>query len=608
MAAIIRPWATNGMPSIPAPVIVSTPCIHRHRPALPVPSESPPAIPPPTPSLQTRWAAYRRGPLSEDLIAAVVVTALLVPQSLAYALLAGLPPAVGVMASVLPLLAYAAFGSSSALAVGPVAVLAMMTAQVAGPAAAAHGVAPHLAALVLAAEIAALLLAAALLRLEALAALLSVPVRHGFMIGAALAILISQLRPLVGATAGAPPSAWHGPTAAIGLSTLALLWASRRWGSKGLQALGLAASRARAIVRLAPLAAVAGTLALVVTWPDAVAGVERVGAVGLGGLAGLPWIWQAPTALWLDLAVPAALMALVAYVESLAVAESLGARRRERVSPRRELLGLAAANATAAMAAGMPVTGGFARSVVNVDAGAATRMAGVWTALLFAGTLALAAELLALLPTAVLAATIIVAVGTLVEWHPFAQAWRHSRIEFAILAGVVVLTVVAGIEAALIAGVLASAGHLLQRTARPHWAEVGRLPGTEVFRNVRRFAVLTRPELLAVRIDESLLFTNSRWLAHTLMNQVAARPALRDLVLMMSGVNDIDLSGLDALQALAGELRERGITLHLSEVKGPVRDRLDAAGVERWLGGRIFRTQHEADLALHVGSDTASPR
>jgi SulP family sulfate permease len=301
---------------------------------------------------------------------------------------------------------------------------------------------------------------------------------------------------------------------------------------------------------------------------------------------------------WLDLIAPAVLIGLVAYVESLAVAEALGARRGERVRPRRELFGLAAANAASSVSGGMPVTGGFARSIVAFDAGARTRMAGVWTALGLALVLALAGDLLGWLPRAVLAATIIVAVLGLIDLGPFRLAWRYARAEFALMLAVAGLTVFAGVEPALLAGVAAAVALLLRNTARPHWAEVGRLPGTEIFRNVRRFAVHTQPHVLALRIDESLVFTNSRWLVETLLEQVLARPALRHVVLMMPGVNGIDLTGLEALRQLAAELRARGLALHLSELKGPVADRLAAADLGSWLPGEVFRTQHEADTAL----------
>lgn len=567
---------------------------------------------PPT-ALGSRWSAYRRTALSDDLVAALIVTILLVPQSLAYALLAGLPPVVGVLASLLPIVAYAAFGSSNTLAVGPVAVLAMMTAQAVAPVAQAHGVSAHTVALVLALEMAAIFLIAALLRLDVLAALLSAPVLHGFITGAAIVIAIGQVPALLGvavkgntlsellsASLDAPSLSPHASTAFIGLAALLALWSIRRFGARAAMRAGLPAQRAALLVRVAPMGVVIAALAWVALVPAGAQGVALAGRIDLVAGLSFPKWWQAPWAVWLDLLPAAGLLGLVAYVESLAVAEALGARRGEKVQPRRELFGLAAANAAAGVGGGMPVTGGFARSIVNFDAGARTRLAGVWTALLLAVAVLLLGDVLGFLPKSVLAATIVIAVLSLVDFKPFSQAWRYSRLEFALMAVVAVLTIVVGVEAALAAGVLLAVALLLQRTARPHWAEVGRLPGTEVFRNVKRFAVQTLPHVLSIRIDESLLFTNSRWLSETLGAMPAQRPGLRHVVLMMPGVNDIDFTGLEALIHLARDLKLHGVQLHLSELKGPVADRLQAAGVSHWLGGTIFRTQNDAHAALAV--------
>jgi SulP family sulfate permease len=561
-----------------------------------------------------QWRAYQRDAFTDDAAAAVIVTVLLLPQSLAYGLLAGLPPAAGLMASLLPIVAYAAFGSSKVLAVGPVAVLSMMTAQAIVPAAEVHAVPVHLAALVLALEVAVVLGLAAAMRLEVFAALLSVPVLHGFITGAALVIALGQLTVLLGApvrgntlaellqslaaSIDAQGRLLHGATAAVGVTALALLWALRRHGLALARALGLPARPAQLASRMAPIVVVVLAIAVVALWPQAVDGVALAGRVSLRGGLDFPSPLDAPAALWLALAGPAALLALVAYVEGLAIAEALAARRGDKVSPRRELLGLAAANAAAGVSGGLPVTGGFARSIVSYDAGARTRMAGLWTALLLAAVAAVFGPLLGLLPRAVLAATIIVAVLSLIDLQPFAHAWRYSRVEFGLMVLVAGLTVVSGVGLALSVGVLAAAGILLQRTARPHWAEVGRLPGSQVFRNVKRHPVETLPGVLAVRIDESLLFTNTRWLAQTLGTAARQRPGLRHVVLMMSGVNDIDLTGLEGLMQLTRDLRAQGVLLHLSELKGPVGDRLATAGVAEWLSGRIFQTQADAHRAL----------
>ena len=559
----------------------------------------------------SRWANYRRGPLGNDLIAAAIVTILLVPQSLAYALLAGLPPLAGVLASLLPVVAYAAFGSSTTLAVGPVAVLAMMTAQVVAPLAQAHGVAAHLVALVLALEMALVFLAAALLRLDVFAALLSAPVLHGFISGAAIGIALGQLPALFGvALAGntlteliaallrAGSARPHLATAALGVGAAAALWGIRRHGARLAQAAGLRPRAAQLLARTAPMGVVVAAIALVALAPGATAGVALAGRIDLLHGVALPLPWQASGALWLALLGPAALLGLVAYGESLAVAQALAARRGEKVVPRRELLGLAAANAAASVSGGMPVTGGFARSIVAFDAGARTRLAGVWTALFLGLAVLILGDVLRFQPRAVLAATIVVAVLSLLDRQPFVQAWRYSRPEFALMLLVAGLTILAGVETALAVGVIGASGLLLQRTARPHWAEVGRLPGTEVFRNVKRFRVETLPQVLAVRIDESLLFTNALWLADTLAATPLRRPGLRLVVLMMPGVNDIDLTGLEGLMHLARDLKVQGVALHLSELKGPVADRLGAAGLRDWLTGQVFTTQAQAHRAL----------
>lgn len=562
-------------------------------------------------SLALRWQQYRQHALGEDVLAALIVTILLVPQSLAYALLAGLPPVVGVMASLLPILAYAALGSSTTLAIGPVAVISMMTAQAIASVASHHGIAPHLAALVLALEMAALLLLAALLRLETLAALLGAPVLHGFVTGASLMIALGQLPTLLGLPLGggtalelwqswqaASSLAAHSSTAVLGLLALLALWLLRRYGSWLFQTLGLAARPAQLLARAAPIVVVAAGIVWAASSPQASQGVALTGSVSLGDGLQFPWPWQAPLAVWEALLSPALLLALVAYVESLAVAEALGAKRGERISARRELFGLAGANAVASLTGGMPVTGGFSRSIVNFDAGARTRLAGVWTAAFLAIAMLLLGEVLQYLPRTILAATIIIAVLSLVDSTPYRLAWKHSRTEFLLMLLVTSLTFFVGVQTALLVGVIGAIGLLLQRTARPHWTEVGRLAGSDVFRNVKRFNVQVQPHVLSVRVDESLVFTNSRWVSDALFGLLAQRPAVRHVVLMMSGVNGIDFTGLEVLQQLNRDLAGRGLQLHLSEIKGPVRDRLERTGLQDWLSGCIFMTQAEAFHAL----------
>jgi SulP family sulfate permease len=317
----------------------------------------------------------------------------------------------------------------------------------------------------------------------------------------------------------------------------------------------------------------------------------------VGALPLLEWPVRLPVlepTLWTRMLPDASLIALVTFVSSLVVAESLARRDGSRVVPRRELAGLAASNVAAAVTGGMPVAGSFTRSVVNLDAGARTRMAGVFTAALMAIAIVLLGRALAVLPSAVLAATILVATASVFEWRPFRDAWRYSRPESALMAGVAVLTLVQGVAWALATGVAGSIALLLQRTARPHIALVGRVRGTEHFRNVDRHDVEETPGVVALRIDESLLFTNARQLGDVVQQHVADHPGTHRVVLLMSPVNRIDFSGLTALRALHDTLRERGIRLDLSEVKGPVLDALRAGDWTSWFDGRVFLSHHQA--------------
>jgi len=513
-----------------------------------------------------------------------MVSVLLIPQSLAYAMLAGLPPQVGLYASLLPLLFYAALGSSAFLGVGPVAVLALMIAQTlaqAGP-----GVSPTEAALVLAAEVGLIMALAALLRLDALASLLSRPVLHGFETGATLTIAASQLPILLGSPVQGSDlielgrglidtgAAWHGPSAIYGLAAVALLLLARRLG-----------------VRLAPLLILLLAM-LIAMGTDAVsAGVRVVGTLPpLQMMLSMPRL-QAD--LWASLLPGALLVALMGYVSSLAVAESLGRRARLRVNPRHELRGLAAANLAAAFSGGMPVAASFSRSALMFDAGSRTRMSGVFVAIFMGLALLILATPLAWLPKSVLAASILVAVLSGLSFAPYWQAWRYAPAEAALMLAVTLLLMFWSIAAALGLGVLASIALLLQRTAKPHVALIGRVPETEHYRNVERHSVECLPEVMGLRIDESLLFINVRSLGDVVQAHLRQHPQTQRIVMMMSPVNAIDYSGLEALRELHDALARQGVRLDLSEVKGPVLDRLKAGGWERWFKGRVFLSHHQ---------------
>lgn len=565
------------------------------------------------PSVQ--WLrSYRRSDLPGDLLAAGIVTIMLIPQSLAYAMLAGVPPQVGLYASVLPLVAYAAFGSSRTLAVGPVAVVSLMTASAIGEFA-GSGTAQYAAAALLLAFLSGLfLLGLGLMRLGFLANLLSHPVISGFISASAIVIALSQLKHVLGIEAsgdnlvsllggiGSHARDANWTTIVIGLgSLLFLLWTSTSL-SRVLRRWGLPASAADLASKAAPVAAVAiATGAVAALALHEVQGVKIVGAIPAGlppfTLPGTEW------RLWLDLAPAAALIGLVGFVESVSVAHALAAKRRQKIDPDQELVGLGAANMAAAFSGGFPVTGGFARSVVNVAAGANTQLAAVFTALLIAVAAAWLTPVFYFMPHAVLAATIIVAVLRLVDLRTLAHAWKYDRADAVALMATAITVLVIGVEAGILVGIAVSLTAYLWRTSRPHLAIVGQVPGTEHYRNVLRHRVLTRPEILAVRVDESLYFVNARFLENRVATLVAEHPDARHVVLICSAVNLIDASALETLAVINENLMASGVQLHLAEVKGPVMDRLAKVGFLDRLSGEVFLSTHAAMQALSIKED-----
>ena len=552
------------------------------------------------------WAPrYDRAAFGNDLLAAVIVTIMLIPQSLAYALLAGLPAEIGLYASIAPLLIYAVFGTSRTLAVGPVAVISLMTAAAVAPLA-AQGTPEYLgAAIALAVLSGLILLAMGLLRLGVIANFISHPVISGFITASGLLIAAGQVPQLLGLSARGetlpdlavalwpklPDANWS--VLLIGLPVLAFLFWTRSRLTPVLRRMGLPPRLAGAISRAAPVMAVAATT--LATWGFGLE-VPVVGEIPRG--LPLPALPPLDLELWHAILWPAALIALVGYVETISVAQTLAAKRRQRIDPDQELVALGLSNIGAGVSGGFPVTGGFARSVVNFDAGAETPAAGAFTALGMAlATLTLTPALF-YLPKATLAATIIVAVLSLVDLGALWRTLSYSRSDFAAMVVTILVTLGFGVEAGISAGVALSLALHLWRSSRPHVAVVGQVPGTEHFRNVARHEVVTVPEVLQVRIDESLWFPNARHLEDTLLAAVAEQPGLRHVVLDCAGVNSIDASALETLEALNHRLADGGVLLHLSQVKGPVMDRLKRSPFPQALSGKVYLTQFDAMMAL----------
>ncbi|MCB1449155.1 MAG: sulfate permease [Nitratireductor sp.] len=563
------------------------------------------------------WGSrYNRDTATNDLIAAVIVTIMLIPQSLAYALLAGLPAQVGLYASILPLVAYGIFGTSRTLAVGPVAVVSLMTAATVGELASQGTPEYYTAAIALAFLSGLMLLGLGFLRLGFLANFLSHPVISGFITASGIIIATSQVKGILGIKGEGHTlpellsSMWENiasiniPTVVIGTAVTAFLFWSRKKLKPLLVARGYTPRLADIISKAAPVVSV--FLTILVTWLFGLdkAGVKIVGAVP-SGLPALT-IPSFDLSLWSQVGVSALLISIVGFVESVSVAQTLAAKRRQRITPDQELIGLGASNIASAVSGGYPVTGGFARSVVNFDAGAETPAAGMFTAIGIGVATLVLTPLLFFLPKATLSATIIVAVLSLVDLGAISRTWSYSRGDGAAMIATIAITLLFGVERGILAGVGLSIFLHLYRSSKPHFAIVGQVPGTEHFRNVKRHKVATTIDILSIRVDESLYFANARFLEDAVYEAIAANRDIKHVVLMCPAVNAIDSSALESLEAINSRLKDSGVCLHLSEVKGPVMDRLQKSHFLHELTGKVFLTQFDALLELAPGLTTAT--
>jgi sulfate permease, SulP family len=534
---------------------------------------------------------YRRAMLPGDISAGIVVAMMMIPQGMAYALVAGLPPVTGIYASILPPVIYAVFGTSMTQSVGPMAIVSLMTAAIIGPMAPAGSGLYSVLAAQLALVAGAVLLLCGLLRLGFLANFFSRPVMSGFTVGSALVIAWGQLKPLLGAEL----PHWHGPSAVLGLGSVLLLVLSRGHLARLLRSLGMKPAQADMATRLAPMLVVMLGLLLV-----QVLGLEAMGVKTTGQVpSGLPQLNLAMSqAHWQQLVKPGLLVGFVIFIMSMSAAQSLALKRNEKLVSNHELIGLGAANVASMISGAFPVTGSMSRSAVNFAAGAQTPLASIVTAGLLSLALVAPTGWLALLPMPVLAATIIVAVLGMLELGTLRTAWRYDRGDalawFASAAGVVAL----GVEAGVLVGVALSMGTLIWRASRPHIAVLGRIAGTEHFRNIERYPAETRPELLALRIDANLFFGNVEAVQERIEDELRSHPAARHLVLVMTAVSSIDTSALFALSELNQSLARRGIGFHLAEVKGPVMDRLRQSDLLQTLNGQVFLSIDIADKHL----------
>jgi sulfate permease, SulP family len=546
--------------------------------------------------------SYTREEFNSDLFAGIITAILLVPQGIAYAILAGLPPQLGLYASILPPVLYALLGTSRTLSVGPASIAAIMIAgALTAPEVSALGN-PVQSALILSAESGIILLLMALLRMGGLVNFISHPVLTGFTSGASLLIIANQLPQLFGLKAPSCgiDAACYGDylsgiapvTLAIGLNALGLLVFFGKPLIHILKKIGMQAYLITAISKCGPLLAIMLTT-LAVGYFD-LTGQHHVAVVGQVP-AGLPALNLdfLPIEKWGILLPYSAFITLIAYVESVAIAKVTANLRAEKIAPNQELIALGIANLSAAISGGMPVAGGFSRTMVNFAAGARTQMAMLIAAAILALAVIFFSPWFENIPKAALAAIILVAIFPLVKLNDIAHTWRYDHgdgiAEAATLLGVLIY----GIEEGITLGIILTLVSHLRKTSRPHIAVVGRIPGTEHYRNIKRHSVETWLHLLLLRVDESITFANINYIEEFIKSELRRQPDIKHIVLIFTSVSDIDTTALEVLENLNHTLQTAKITLHISEAKGPVLDKLERTDFIRQLqpGKAFFHTE-----------------
>jgi len=549
---------------------------------------------------------YSRQDFNGDLFAGIITAILLVPQGIAYAILAGLPPQLGLYASILPPVIYVLLGTSRTLSVGPVSIAAIMIAGVLNSPEVSVLGQPVESALILSAESGLIMLLMAVLKMGGLVNFISHPVLTGFTSGASLLIIGSQLPQLVGLKSFECNGVWpcykesllnyNSETLLLGVAAIVLLVFFGKPLIWLLKKNRVKPSLVIAMSKCGPLLTVLISTLVVVYFKD-LGAIKVVGAVpsgfptlNLNFIASEHWRLLLPSA---------AFIALIAYVESVAIAKVTANLRSEKIAPNQELIALGMANLTTAISGGMPVAGGFSRTMVNFSAGARTQIAMLIAAGILAIAVMFCAPLFQNIPKAALAAIILVAIIPLVRLDKIIETWRYDRgdglAECVTLLGVLVL----GIEEGITLGVILTFVSYLRKTSQPHIAVVGRIPNTGHYRNIKRHKVETWPHLLLLRIDESITFANVNFIENFITAELNRQEAIEHVVFILTSVSDIDATALEALENLNKSLRDIGVIIHLSEVKGPVFDKLEKTHFFSQLKpGKIFFHTEQAIVEL----------
>lgn len=565
-------------------------------------------------SVLNQWgwiSGYSTTLFADDFLAAVIVTILLVPQSLAYALLAGLPPQVGIYVSILPLIAYALFGSSNYLNVGPTAVISLMTAAI-------IATLPPETRLLNAAALAfmtgVVLILAGLFRAGFVMNFVSRPVVSAYITGAALLIVFSQLKHVFGVDSGGGTvwELWVELSSKlvftnivalyVGLSAIVVLWGVKQYLAFGLVKLRIRSYHAKLIARMAPIIVIAIYILIsqILDLPDRY-GVRVVGEIPAGMP---PFVFPSmDIPEYENLIVPAIVIAIVAFVDSTSTAQELASRSRQRIDSNKELLGLGASNIVAGLSGGYPINGSMSRSAVNFTAGGKTPVVSILVAAMMAITAVFFTPVLKNLPLAVLAALIIVACFSLFDFKSLWRTWIYNRADGVTALATLLSVLFFGVQWGVLVGVVLAMALHIRATLRPHIALVGRFPGTQHYRDASRFNVETHEKVKTLRIDESLYYANARYLEDRVAQIVSESPEMTDLILMCTAVSHIDASALSSLEEINKRLRSAAIDMHFSDIQSRVKERLFRSNLIQNLSGQIFLSQHEAMEALEPDPD-----
>ena len=544
-----------------------------------------------------KWLkTYHPTHFKADVVAALIVLAMLVPQGMAYAMLAGLPPVMGIYASILPMIIYAFTGSSTTLSIGPVAIISMMVFSALQPLFAVGSTAYIEAACLLAIMVGIISLILGLFRFGFLIQLISHPVIKSFIIASALLIALGQFKFLLDIPLqtnnipefiGSLVNNFHHisfPSVALGLAAIAILVFLPKW------------VRSDFLNKTIPLLLVLSSIIVVYAFSLDQHGLKTVGIIPTG----LP-SFHFPT--WnFDLVqklLPSAfIIAMISFVESLAIAQATALQKRDDLNSNQELIALGLANIAAGINMGFAVSGSLSRTVVNSDAGAKTPMSGVMSSLLMIAVSLYFTSFFQNLPLTILAATIFVSIWKLVSFLPFFETWKYSKADglamWATFLGVTCIDISTG----LVIGIILTFILLLWRISRPHIAVIGLVEGTQHFRNVSRYDVLTTETIASFRIDENLNFLNAHVLKGYIITELSHNPQIQHVVINCSSISNIDLSAVEMLEDLNRELLQLGIQLHLSEVKSPVMDRLNSSRLINMLSGKIFLSHYQAIQTL----------